>query len=199
MSGIDLEKIKENYTRMSDSDLIYVATKNAQGLQAEVFEIIENEIKRRNLNPNLGSGTIAQNKEYTVDELELYAELIRNLNCPSCGSSDHKLNATLTHTVASFLVFTSYRSDYQIACPPCLNKKNNRAMVSTALLGSWGFPWGLIKTPQYLYKNFKAKEQNKVEGVNPVLLSYTASKIGELEVYQGDKDKMQAIISQRIH
>jgi len=194
---MDIEDIARNYERMPDHEIIRIATTDARGLRPEVFGIIENEIRKRNLDPDLLKGAIAQNKEYTKDEIEYYSKLLQNLPCPICGNATSKLNGTLSYTVKSFILFTSYRADPSIGCPDCLDKKNNDAILSTALLGWWGLPWGLIKTPVYIYRNITAKKQNRVSHSNDTLLGFTLMNIGEIETYKDDKEKLKKIIKQR--
>jgi len=195
MSGFDLKLIEENYARMSDAELERIATTDSHGLRPEVYQIIENEIKKRNLSPNLASGVKAQNKEYTIEELETYSKLLRELSCPVCGNHREQLNGTVSHTVKSFVFVTSYRTKITIACESCLDKKNNDAIRSTALLGWWGIPWGILKTPVYIYRNVQAKKENKLKKPNNALLSFTLGNIGEIETYKDDKEKLKQIIS----
>ena len=194
---MDLKDIERNYERMSDNEIIRIATTDAYGLRPEVFEIIENEIKKRNLNPDLLKGALAQNKEYSVEEINNYSKLLRNLPCPICGNTTDKLNGTISYTVKSFIIFTTYGTEPTVACPDCLDKKNNDAMLSTALLGWWGIPWGLFKTPVYIYRNSKAKRENRIDNSNDTLLSFTLSNIGEIEAYKNDKEKLKEIIKLR--
>ncbi len=191
---LDIDNIAEYYSRMRDQELIRVATQDARGLRPEVFDIIEKEIKKRNLNPDLLKGAIAQNKEYSIEELEKHAEKLRELPCPICGQTEQKLNGTIAHSVMSFLVFTTTKAEPFIACPQCLDKKNNNAMISSALLGWWGIPWGLLKTPTYIYRNIKAKKQNHSDNSNDTMLSFTLSNIGELETFGNNNIKMTELI-----
>ncbi len=191
---MDLKDIEKNYERMSDNEINRIATTDARGLRPEVFGIIENEIKKRNLNPDILKGALAQNKEYSIDEVESYSKILRDLPCQICGNTHEKLNGTISHTVKSFIVFTTYRSEPTIACPDCLDKKNNDAMLSTALLGWWGIPWGFFKTPIYIYRNYKAKQENRIDTSNNMLLSFTLENIGEIETYKDDKEKLKEII-----
>lgn len=197
MSGFDLKLIEENYARMSDAELERIATTDTHGLRPEVYQIIENEIKKRNLNPNLASGAKAQNKEYTIEELEAYSKLLRELPCPICGNHKEQLNGTVSYTVKSFLFLTRSTAEPTIACGSCLDKKNNDAIQSTALLGWWGIPWGILNTPVYIYKNIQAKKQNKLEKPNNTMLLFTLSNIGEVETYKEDKEKLKQIIRPR--
>jgi hypothetical protein len=197
MWNMDLKDIEKNYERMPDYEIIRIATTGARGLRPEVFGIIENEIKKRNLNPDILLGAVAQNKEYTLEEIEKYAELLKTLPCPICENTREKLNGTISYTVKSFLIFTSYASEPTIACPDCLDKKNNGAILSTAPLGWWGFPEGFFKTLIYIRKNIKAKKETRIADSNETLLSYTLENIGEIETYKNNKEKLKDIIIPR--
>jgi hypothetical protein len=192
---MELEEIAKNYEKMPDFELIRIATKDAYGLRPEVFEIIELELKKRNLDVSILNGAIAQNKKHSKEEIKHYASLLAELSCPICGSNEEKLNGTTTHTVKSFIFFTSILSTTVIACPDCLDKKIAGAIQSTALLGWWGIPWGLLKTPFYIYKNYRSKQQNRLNYINDILLSYTLANIGQIEAYQNNKIKLQEVIN----
>lgn len=192
---MDLEDIAKHYEKMSDSQFINLITTRGAGLRSEFYDLINNEIKKRNLNPKLFDSIEVQKKEFSLEEIEKYAELLRKLPCPECGSIDQNLNGTIIYTVKSFILFSIYNTDYFIACPQCLNKKNNKAMLSTFLLGWWGFPWGFFKTPLYIYRNYKSKKENKWSVPNNAILSYTLENIGKIEAYKDNKQKLINIIN----
>jgi len=191
---MDIKNIEKNYERMSDLEIIRIATTDAHGLRPEVFGIIENEIKKRNLNTDILKGAHAQNKEFSIEEIDTYSNLLRDLPCPICGQTDKKLNGTISYTVKSFIVVTFSASELTIACPDCLDKKNNDALLTTILLGWWGFPEGLFKTPIYIHKNLSLKKENRLEISNSTLLSFTLDKIGEIETYKSDRVNLIRII-----
>lgn len=191
---MDLEDIRKHYEKMSDNRFIKLLTTNARGLRPEVYEIIKKEIKKRKLSPDLFEAVLAQNKEYSLEEIEVYAELIRKLPCPVCESSNEKLNGTSVYTVKSFLLFTYTNTESMIACPNCLNKQNNKALISTILLGWWAIPWGILKTPLYIYRNFKSKKENKLNVSNATLLAFTLEHVGEIETYKNNQELLKQII-----
>jgi len=191
---MDLEDIRKHYERMSDSQLMLVLTTNARGIRPEVFEIIEKELKKRKLDPNLLDGVLAQNKEYSLEEIESYSELLRELPCPICKRKERKLNGTIRYTVTSFILFSSSLKEVIIACPDCLNKENKKGIISTALLGWWAIPWGFLKTPLYIYRNFKAKKENGLRNANNTLKAFTLEHIGEIETYKQDEKMLSYII-----
>jgi hypothetical protein len=194
-SGIDIQFVRETYQKMSDQDLIRVLTQDAADLTPEAQEVVKDEIKKRNLDPNIARGIDAQQKSYTVQEIDNYCEIIRNLPCPATGSTIDKLNATMIAEVMSFIIFTQYKKKIVIGSPNVLDKANNSALLKSVLLGWWGFPWGIIRTIQAIRVNIKNKKTNKLDTPNDYLRSYVLSKIGEIETYKDDKEKLQQIIS----
>lgn len=135
--------------------------------------------------------------QYTIEDIHNYADLIRQLPCPVCHRTGQPLNGTIVYTVKSFLVLTYSRKKPLIACPDCLNKKNNLAILSTSLLGWWGFPWGLINTPQYIYQNIAAKKHNKSKNPNNVLLSLALQQASEIEANKNNPEKLKEIIKSK--
>ena len=193
-NGYDLKDIAENYSRKTDSELIHIATEKAQGLRPGVLEIIENELKKRNLSLNILEGAKAQNREYSLEEITELSQKLRSLPCPLCGNKTAKLNGTIMHTAKSFVIFSFFRKEPIIGCPDCLDKKNQESIISTALLGWWGIPWGILKTPFYIYNNIKSKKQNRIAEPNETLLSFTLENIGQIETYKEDTEKLKQII-----
>lgn len=191
---MDLEDIRKHYEKMSDNRFIKLLITNAHGLRPEVYEIIKKEIKKRKLSTDLFEAVLVQNKEYSLEEIEVYAELIKKLPCPVCENSNEKLNGTSVYTVKSFLLFTYTNTESMIACPNCLNKQNNKALISTILLGWWAIPWGILKTPLYIYRNFKSKKENKLNVSNATLLAFTLEHVGEIETYKNNQELLKQII-----
>ncbi len=194
-SGIDIQFVRETYQKMSDKELIRTLTQDATGLTPEAQEIVKDEIKRRNLDPNIIKGVDAQQKSYTATEIDAYCNIIQKLPCPVTGSSLEKLNATQTAEVISIVFHTEYKTKIVIGSPAILNKANNAAIFKTVLLGWWGFPWGIFRTIQAIGINLKNKKTNGIGSPNKFLRSFVLSKIGEIETYKDNKKKLLEIIS----
>lgn len=191
---MELREIEKNYERMSDNRLIEVITTNAQGIQPEVVSIIENEIKKRNLDPDLLNSLIAQNEQHSIEDIYHYAELLRNCPCPICNNTRDKLNGTIYHSIKSIIVMSITETRWIIACPDCLDKQNRKAIVSCSLLGWWGIPWGILKTPVYIYRNLKVKGENRISDPNGPLLSFTAGNIGQIKAFENNPEKLKNVI-----
>ncbi|MNI30233.1 hypothetical protein D3C73_840740 [compost metagenome] len=191
---MELREIEKNYERMSDNRLIEVITTNAQGIQPEVVSIIENEIKKRNLDPDLLNSLIAQNEQHSIEDIYHYAELLRNCPCPICNNTRDKLNGTIYHSIKSIIVMSITETRWIIACPDCLDKQNRKAIVSCSLLGWWGIPWGILKTPVYIYRNLKVKGENRISDPNGPLLSFTADNIGQIKAFENNPEKLKNVI-----
>lgn len=87
-----------------------------------------------------------------------YAIRLQQSPCPSCGGSG-AVDVFTTHTVWSALVVTVWKSTPAISCKRCALKSQGYATVAGALVGWWGFPWGLIVTPIQLVRNVVAMFQ----------------------------------------
>jgi hypothetical protein len=73
-------------------------------------------------------------------------------NCPKCQGPG-PVDVHTSHTVWSALVMTSWRSRPQVCCRSCGAKSKLGALASSAVLGWWGFPWGLVMTPIQILRN----------------------------------------------
>ncbi|MDB5013454.1 MAG: hypothetical protein JWQ25_1656 [Daejeonella sp.] len=189
-----LEQLRKNYERYDDGKIIRLATEEATSLRPEAIDLLKQIIKERGLHEQVLKGVEAQFEEMDDNKFVEYTELIRRLPCPVCKSTNEKLNATITSSVVSFLIMTTYKKELKIACPDCLDKQNNRAMIKSALLGWWGFPWGIIRTPQALLFNNKMKRQNRVSEPNDLLNAFVYNRIGRLELNRNSQENLQDMI-----
>jgi hypothetical protein len=194
-TGIDIEFVRQSYQKMTDEQLVRVATQDAAGLTPEAQEVVKEEIQRRKLDSNIVKGVKAQNRSYTIEDIDKYCEIIQKQNCPTCQSSFQKLNGTMTDEVVSYIFFTQYKKKIKIGCPDCLDKANNAALIKTATLGWWAIPWGIVRTIQSIALNLKSKKTNHIDTPNNFLRNFVLSKVGQLETYKDDKEKVQQLIS----
>jgi hypothetical protein len=72
--------------------------------------------------------------------------------CPKCGGSG-PIDVHKSYRVWSALVLTQWSSSLQVSCRPCGLKKQMADAGFSALLGWWGFPWGLLVTPVQVGRN----------------------------------------------
>ena len=176
---IDLEQIKQNYSGFEDFKIVHLAKNEAGGLEPDVIPILIEEIKKRGLDIELIKGIEAQTKKLTEDELKELTTKITNLPCPSCGQKDSKLIGSLTRTVISFIVYTSYKITPIITCKSCANKKRQNAIIITAILGWWGIPFGLFRTPVALIRTLIDK--NKQEEISDEIITmFAIDNVGEI-------------------
>jgi hypothetical protein len=193
---IDIQFVRETYQKMSDEELIRRLTEDSAGLTPEAQEIVKEEIKRRDLDPNISNGVDVQQKPYTAFEIDQYCEIIQRLPCPYIGSTLEKLNASLVAETRSYILITQYKKKLLICSPGMLDKANNAALKTTLLLGWWAIPWGIIKTIKAIRVNLKSKKTNHNHSPNDYLINFVISRIGLIETYKDNKDKLVEIISQ---
>lgn len=189
-----VEELRKNYERFDDKKLIRIATEEASSLRPEALALIKQVIKERGLSEDILNAVDVQFKPVDEKTLLSYTNLLRDQPCPVCNATSEKLNATMTGTVISFVIMSSYRKELKIACPTCLDKQNNNAMIKSALFGWWGFPWGLIRTPQALLLNSKMKKQNHYTEANDLLNAYTLNNIGRIEANRSSADGLSELV-----
>ena len=77
--GVDAGFVKEFYGKLSDQELIRIVSQDAGGITPEAMQVIKEEIAARNLNPGLTDIVAAQNKAYTIEELDELAIVLEAL------------------------------------------------------------------------------------------------------------------------
>jgi hypothetical protein len=72
--------------------------------------------------------------------------------CPKCGGSG-PVDVYVTHKIWSAVVLTSWKSVPELSCRSCGRKSQWMGLASSAVLGWWGLPWGLVLTPVQIARN----------------------------------------------
>ncbi len=193
---MNLNDIRENYKKFEDWKIEKIASEEAASLRPEVLDILKDEIKKRNLNPNLIDSVDSQTKELTEFEFIEYCEILRNHPCPICKSKVQKINVSMVGEVISMLILTNYDKSIKVACSNCLDEMHNKANITSALLGWWGIPWGPIQTIRSFIFNSSMRKNNRAEKPNEIFSSYILSNIGILERAKTDPEKLTEFINQ---
>jgi hypothetical protein len=189
--------LRENYRRLSDDKLMRIASEDATKLRPEALVLLKEELSTRGLTETAERAIEAQFRVVSEQEIAEYCGLLQAQPCPICRSSAQRLNAALTSKVISFLVMTTWKKQFAIACPTCLDKLNRDASISTALLGWWGFPWGIIRTIQALIANGKMEKTNHVPYPNDLLKAFVVGNVGRIEAARDNATDLQALINRR--
>src|SRR5450432_1535588 len=195
-TGIDIEFVRQAYRKMTDEELVRVATQDAHGLTDEALQVVKEEVQRRKLDSNIVKGVEAQNRSYSIGDIDKLCGIIQKRDCPVCQNATENLNATMTGEVVSFIFMTQYKKKIKVACAGCLDKANNAALIKTAVLGWWGIPWGIVRTIQSIILNINSKKTNHAATPNNFLRSFVLSNVGQMETYKDNKEKIQQIISE---
>ena len=193
----DIEDLRRTYSRMSNDQLVRLATREAAGLREEAVCVIEEELVKRGLAEGAMQAVAAQRRQYTRVELDVYCGMIRHLPCPECASSAMPLNAVLVGKCMSFIVLSQYNKELKVACPDCLRKALSNANTMTALLGWWGIPWGLVYSIKALSWNSKMEAQAKSEQPSDLMLAFTLEHVGTIEANKSDDTRLRALVKDR--
>ena len=73
--------------------------------------------------------------------------------CPLCNGPG-PVDVHVSHKVWSAILITSWSSELQISCRACGIKSQLGNALFSALVGWWGFPWGVVVTPLQVVRNF---------------------------------------------
>ncbi|MCB0648444.1 MAG: hypothetical protein KDC49_17355 [Saprospiraceae bacterium] len=104
--AMDLEQIRNHYSKMDDSKLERIAKFEIASLQLEVKPIVIAEIQKRGLDENLLTGIEAQTKELSEEEVYELRDKVKGLDCPKCGKSNMGLVGGIIRKVRSYLIIT---------------------------------------------------------------------------------------------
>lgn len=75
--------------------------------------------------------------------------------CPEC-KRERTVDVHRSYFVWSFVVLTSSNKSAKLSCRSCARKDQLAGLLGSALLGWWGFPFGLILTPIAIVRNIMA-------------------------------------------
>ena len=196
---IDLEQIKNHYSKMDDAKLERIAKFEIASLQPEVQPIVIAEIKKRGLDNNLLTGIEAQTKELTGDELIELINKIKGLDCPICGEPNRGLVGGVIRKVRSYLIVSQYEKRPIIACQSCVDKERKNQLIKNSLFGWWGIPWGMFyRTPQAIIGHFRDNSR-KYELSETILAETAVHSVGELRTNWENEEKLVEYIYRQNH
>ena len=186
--GLDIEMVKEHYSKISDNELVYLASQNASGLTEAAQEAIKEEMVKRGFNDRLLEAVDAQNKIYTEEELKIYIAIVEDLNCPYCSSHEAKLNGINTVLIASFFL-SLIRRRLHIGCPNCISGEASKALWVTMLMGWWGH--GIFYTIPAIISNIKSIKELGYEEHTQAFEDFVLKNIGVIELHKEDRPQLQ--------
>lgn len=90
--------------------------------------------------------------EIPTDVVSKHLGELHRGNCPKCGG-DGPVDVHTSYRIWSALVLTQYTSRPSICCQSCGTKQRLGDTAFSAVLGWWGFPWGILVTPIWIGRN----------------------------------------------
>jgi hypothetical protein len=88
-----------------------------------------------------------------ADVLQKYVTHWRNGPCPRCKKQNGPVDTHAHHRVHSFILMTQWRTQRSVSCRRCGRRAQMGSALYSAVLGWWGFPWGLVVTPVQVARN----------------------------------------------
>mgnify|MGYP003342456451 CR=1 FL=1 len=114
-------------------------------------------------------------------EVRAVLDEVHQGRCPECKGKV-PVDVHVKHTVWSAVYLTSWNSKPMICCRSCGVKAQAGGLAFSAVLGWWGFPWGLIMTPVQIIRNISGM----MSGPNPDEPSAELDRIVRLGIAAGD-------------
>lgn len=75
--------------------------------------------------------------------------------CPRCGRPG-PVDVHTAYFVWSLLLLTSWRNTPAVSCRRCARMRQAGNLLTSAVVGWWGFPWGIVMTPVQVTRNLIA-------------------------------------------
>lgn len=113
------------------------------------------------------------------DQVLAHAHAIRNAACPICKQQQSPVDMREEHWVWSALVVTRYGRKTRLCCRDCGRAHNLRALGKSAMLGWWGFPFGLLITPYKIGMNLHGYFRKEGNAPSPELQRWVRSRLAE--------------------
>lgn len=186
--------LRENYRHLPADKLLRLATDDAARLRPEALALLRAELGRRGLGETAEKAIAARLRVLTEAEIADYCALLQAQPCPRCWSLVQPLNATISSKVLSFVVMTTREKRFAIACPSCLDKLNGDATITSALLGWWGVPWGIIHTVRAIAFNSNMRKSNHLIQPNDLLKAFVVQNVGRIEAARDNPVDLQVLL-----
>jgi hypothetical protein len=115
--------------------------------------------------------------QFDPDEVAQLVQRVHEGRCPVCNG-EGPIDVQLSHEVWSAMVLTRWVSRSRLACHRCGNKARTKAILSSAVLGWWGIPWGLIVTPMQIFRNISGIMSGPPTAPSPQMRNIVVKRLG---------------------
>ena len=186
---MDLPEIKAYYANMESYKLAAIAKTQISNLPPDVQSMVKEEVSKRGLGEGLLSAIAIQQVTVTPEWIAETKQAIRALPCPDCGQRGRSLVGVHIRKVRGLIFLTDYVRGAVIACPECAKDLRRKELFKNAMLGWWGFPWGLVRTPQAIIGHYT--DQNRLGEISEAILTdFETQNSGELHTRRGDEGRL---------
>ena len=139
------QELSESYKNFNDQKIVSLAMNESKSLREEAIPILENEIRRRNLDENLLKWIKLERNFFEGSELQNLKHLIKNSECSECGKKFNNIQGFHIHYLSA--LDSSFDSNV-IICETCGKKLRKKSYLKTATLGFLSFR-GIVNVPLY--------------------------------------------------
>jgi hypothetical protein len=144
---IPIDDIRKNYEKYDDATILKIIS-GAKGLRKEVLALLNDEIRKRNLDTGLIEFVAIETNFYEGIEREHLFNEIWHSVCTNCNN-ESELHGYTFNTIRSYLIWYNHEQQLQIISSTCAKSLRLKSMLTTLALGWWSRP-GLFGTPATL-------------------------------------------------
>jgi len=144
---IPIEDIRKNYEKYDDATILKIISE-AKDLRKEVVELLNDEIRKRGLDPKLIEFVAIETNFYEGSERQQLINEIKRSVCTGCGNNSELYGYTF-NTIISYLIWYNHDQNLQIICSDCAKNLRLKSMLTTLALGWWSRS-GILATPATL-------------------------------------------------
>lgn len=182
------------YGAMSNEELMKAATNDIKDLTQEAMEALQEELRKRGLREKVNDAIHIQQKAISAEEFFEYVNLLRTQPCPICASTDRLLNGVILSKIVTAILFSSTHKEFIIGCPACLKQELDKSGGISLSLDFIHMFKGIIETAKVTMEIQNALTDIKEEAPSNALLYFVQKKIGEIELYKTNSQKLQELI-----
>ncbi len=194
---LSIEEIREHYKKFPNHKIEQIAENKDAKVSEEVLIVLIEEIKKRNLNPELLSNIKTEFKTIRKNKIAGVRTIIESLSCPECGSNN-KLQAVEINETTSMLLLSKHNKRLYIACEKCIKKEKKSVLFKNIILGIWSLQGLIYYTPLNLYIFFCGLKTEDKKGTE-LLNNYIFENIEKLAEICDDKAELLHIIQKGNH
>jgi hypothetical protein len=133
--------------------------------------------------------------QLTEQEIRDRALAIKTGPCPRCKGRRSAVELHKRYWIWSAILVTRWGQDSRILCGQCAARSSLWAVAECLVLGWWGFPHGVLRTPVQAFRNIREAMGGSVGPEPSLALLYATKLLMGKDLWQSTRMKTQGVIT----